>query len=273
MENKPEQLSPEENLRADSEIKSLHFELNYGMHQSFISDNIPPELVSQWLDNVTRFEEQYANAEQVTIHQLIGKPPIRTAESLEKNELEPEIKRLKDLLEAHYVMTDRPQHLHPLDYYHFLSEEFMQHLMTNCSAPGMIHFFPYDEFHRDGPEFIEEHAGDFIQDLMDLTRPFEGIWLSEHLRDDRNEITKAGALERIQGFRASWRKIELGEFTPVNLNVKPTGTYFIFHAKWYGIPISNDKEQEHHEGLGIIQMAFEEGDWMVQGVKMPGFKF
>ena len=234
MTNNPEHLSPEEALRADNEIKSLNLELKYGALHTHISEDAPPELISQWLDNVTSYEEQCAKAEKITIHEFVGKPALRMASTLKDSELEPEIERLTTVLEKHFVLTDRPEHLKPRDYYRFLCEEFMQHLMTNYSAAGMIHFFPYEEFHREGPEFIELHAGEFIQDLMNLDRPYEGVWLSENLRDDFNKITKSQALERINAFRAHYRKIELGAFSIIKVEQTPVGMYFLFHAEWFG---------------------------------------
>lgn len=273
MINEPFPLTPEEDLRAGNEIKTLNLELNYGMQHASFNDDAPPEIISQWLDNVTRYEAQYANAKKISIHEFIEKPAVHAFEKLAEDELEPEIKRLMDLLEEHFVMTDRPEHLSPGAYYRFLTGEFMQHEMTNYSAPGMVHFFPYDEFHRDGPEYIQAHVGDFIQDLMDVKNDYEGVWLSENLRDDHHEITKGEALKRIQTFRAAWQAIELGRFAPITLKATNTGMYFLFHAEWFGTPMAENSEREHHEGLGVIQMGFEEGDWLVQGVNMPGFKF
>ena len=273
MQNNPEQLSPKEDLQADNAIKALNLELKYGAFHAHISDDAPPEIISQWLDNVTNYEDQYAKAGQITIHAFIGKPAVRPGSEISKTELEPEIERLMTLLEEHCVMTVRPAHLNPKAFYRFLSEEFMQHQMTNYTAPGMVHFFPYEEFHRDGPEFMEAHVGDFIQDLMALDRPYEGLWLSENLRDDQHLISKAEAFDRINTFRSSYQKIELGAFTPIKLETPPNGIYFIFEGEWFGTPLLKGGELEHHEGPGVIQLGFEDGDWLVQGVMMPGFKF
>lgn len=105
MTNNPEQLSPEEALRADNEIKSLNLELKYGALHSHISEDAPPELIGRWLDNVTSYEEQYAKAEKVTIHEFVGKPVLQKVSSLKDSELESEIKRLTAVLEKHFVMT------------------------------------------------------------------------------------------------------------------------------------------------------------------------
>ncbi len=273
MKNNLDQLSPEENIQADNALKALNLEMKYGAIETFISDDAPPELVSQWLDDVTAYEEQYAAAEMISVHEFIGAPPIHPVENLAKEKIEPEIERLRELLGQHGIMTDRPEHLSPDAYYSFLSGEFMQHQMTNVSIPGMMHFFPYGDFHRDSPEDLERNVGEFIQDLMGLDTPYSGIWLSENLRDDTKIITKAQALERIEAFRAAYKSIEFGVFSPIKLEVSQFGQHFLFHAEWFGTPAQPGLPEEHHEGLAVVQVALEGGDWLVQGVMMPGFKF
>ncbi len=273
MTNESFPLTPDEDLRAAIEIKALNLELNYGMQHASFSDDMPPELLSQWLDNVTRFEAQYANAEQVTIYEFIKKPTIRAVETLQEEELEPEIKRLLDLLAEYSIMTDRPEHLLPGAYYQFLTEEFLQHQIISISVDGMVQFFPYDEFHRDGPVFIQVHAEEFIQDLMDIGHGYKGVWLSENLQDDQQDITKLEALQRIDAFRQAWKGIGLGHFAPITIKATNAGIDFLFHVAWFGIPEAENSEREHHEGLGVIQMGFEDGDWLIKGVNMPGFEF
>ncbi len=273
MKNNLDQLSPKENIQADNALKALNLELNYGAMHTFISDDCPPEFASQWLDNVTAYEAQYAQADMISVHEFIGAPAILPAGTFPKQKIESEIERLTALLEQHCIMTDRPEHRSPAAYYRFLSEEFMQHQMPNITVPGMMHMFPYIDFYRDAPEYLEGNVGDFIQDLMGLDRPYSGLWLSENLRDDLHMITKAQALDRIQNFRASYQNIELGAFSPIKLERSEYGHHFLFHAEWFGTPVQKGRAKEHHEGLSVIQVALEDGDWLIQGVMMPGFKF
>ena len=47
--------------------------------------------------------------------------------------------------------------------------------------------------------------------------------------------------------------------------------YLIFGIAWEAVPVIGEKET--HEGMGICQLGWEDGEWMVQGVNMPGFSF
>jgi hypothetical protein len=269
MEENP--LTPDEEQRIENELKALDLELTFGAH-THISGDAPPEIINEWLGNVKRYEEQYANAPKVPVIEFIGKPDIKPADALTEQNLEPEIERLLKLLEEKCVLIDRPEHLSPQRYYRFLSEEFMQHPMTNHSAPGMMHFFNYDEFHHDGPEFIKDHVSDFLLGLLNLDHDFEGLWLSENCRDDHDVRSKEEVRRRCNTFRAMHQELKPLAFQPEKAEVHSGTMYLFFGIAWEGLP-ANGGEKQSHEGMGICQLGWEDGEWLVQGVNMPGFSF
>ncbi len=263
-------LTPTEEQRIENELKALNLELTFGAN-TFISGDAPPEIISQWLDNVKNYEEEYVNAPKVTVYEFIGQPDIRPLEKLESEELELAIERIVKLLEEKCVLIDRPEHLSPRGYYRFLTEEFMQHSITHHSAPGMMHFFNYDEFHHDGPEFIKEHVSEFLLDLLNLDSDFEGVWLSENCRDDHDAITRSEVMLRCNTFRALHRELKPLAFQPESVQVHDGTMYLFFGIAWEATPLNGEKQK--NEGLGICQLGWEDGEWMVQGVNMPGFAF
>ncbi|MEZ4960458.1 MAG: hypothetical protein R2830_11630 [Saprospiraceae bacterium] len=263
-------LTPEEEQRIENELKALDLELTFGA-DTFISGDAPPEVISQWLDNVKNYEAQYANATKVPVYDFIGQPDIVPPDKLKEDEIEPAIEQLLKRLEEKCVLIDRPEHLSPQDYYRFLTEDFMQHPMTDHAAPGMMHFFSYDEFHHDGPEFIKDHVSDFLLDLLNLDHDFEGAWLSENCRDDLHAISRTEVLLRCNAFRAQHRELKPLAFQPENAQVHDGTMYLIFGIAWEAAPVIGEKKT--HEGMGICQLGWEDGEWMVQGVNMPGFSF
>lgn len=269
MEENP--LTPSEEQQIENELKALDLELNYGAHLH-ISKDAPPELVSQFLENVKHCEDAYDKLPKVSIHEFIGQPKIKPFDSLGPEELEPEIERLLALLQEKSVITERPKHLSPTHYYRFLSEEFMQHPMSNYSAPGVVHFFDYGEFHHDGPEFIMDHVSEFLLDLLHLDRDFEGLWLSDHCRDDLNAITKAEVMLRCNRFRALHRALKPIAFQAQKAETHNGTMYLFFGIAWEAVPLASEAP-EHHKGLGICQLSWEDDEWMIQGVNMPGFSF
>ena len=263
-------LSPEEEKHIENQLKVLDLELTYDA-QTHISEDAPPEIISQWLDNVKAYEEQYANAPKVPIHEFIGQPKLRPEQEVPDGELEAAIESLLSLMQEKSVLIDRPEHLKPRTYYRFLTEDLMPHLMTDHSAEGMVHFFNYHEFHHDGPEFIEAHVSDFLLDLMNLEKDFEGVWLAEECRGEVDLISRQEAILSCQLFRAKYRAIKPLGFRPETAEVHNGTMYLFFSVAWDGFPLNGEKT--HHNGLGISQLDWIDGEWMVVGVQMPGFQF
>ena len=67
------------------------------------------------------------------------------------------------------------------------------------------------------------------------------------------------------------RELKPLAFQPENAEVHDGTMYLFFGIAWEGTPISG--EYQKHEGLGVCQLGWEDGEWLVQGVQMPGFEF
>jgi hypothetical protein len=266
------QLSPEEEQRIENELKALNLELKHGLTHFFAADDAPPELVGQFLDNVAKFHEAQARGELVPIRQYAKIGNLPPADTLDESELEPHIDALLRQLEVRGVAIDRPEHLSARGYYRFLTDEFLEQQITNQPVPGMIHGFLYSELRHDGPEFIRDHVEETLLDLLNFDEEFRGEWISEHCRNQTEAITKAQALESIHIFRSRYRSITPIAFQPEEIKPTHDALYLLFGIAWEGHPVQGG-EAECYEGLGISQVAWEEGEWRVQGLMMPGFEF
>lgn len=272
MKNKPPvDLTPEESLHAENELKALHLELQHGA-STFIADGAPPELIAAWLDNVTVYEDQYQDAARISVFDFLGRPVFATPDLLEAGTRPGEIERLTQLLETKGILVLRPDYVNDEGYYQFLITDVLSHEIPDLHLPGMVTVLDYEEFHPNHPEIIRLHAEEFLLDLLNLARPYEGLWLSEHLRNDTDTITKGQALQTIEAFRAAYREIVPIGFSPRQTLNEEHGTFFLFGICWEGLPQSGGA-RERHEDIGVIQMGYEEKVWLVQGVSMPGFKF
>ncbi len=270
-ENPTPELTPEEQLRADNEIKALSLELTYGA-RTHISDDAPPELISEWLKNVAAFEAQHQDVPKITVYDRIGRPPFATPDLLEATTLPGEIERLNKILADHGLMVLQPEYADDEKFYQFMVTELFAHEVPDMHLPEMVTVIDYEEFHPNHPEVIRVNASEFLLDLLNLGRPYAGLWLSENLRDDVDTITKDQALQTIQLFRDRYREIKPIGFAPEEVLNTEHGTHLMFGVCWEGQP-ADGGQPERHEGLGVIQMGYEDKEWLVQGVQMPGFKF
>ncbi len=268
---KDPQLTPEEEKRAENEIKALKLDLEYG-GESFIADDAPPELVSRFLDEVARFEALHAEGKTVPIHQFAGISDWPSADELDEAGLEEQIRKIQEQLEAAGIIVDRPDHLSPRGFYRFLAGEFLSQQVVEQAPPGGIHVFSYSDFHHDGPEFIRDHVEETLLDLLNLEKEFEGAWLSETCRSTTEAMSKAEVLERIHSFRAQHSNIVPVAFQPQEVRPTEVGMYFFFLIAWEGTPAGGG-EAQRHEGPGVSQIGFQNGEWWVEGIMMPGFEF
>lgn len=260
----------QDQIRLENEIKKINLELNHGMESFVTSGDLPPEIEAAFLDNVAKFEEGYSDAKQIALYDFIGRPSFQPTKEVENPEAE--IARILKILEEKSISIDRPDHLTPLGYYNFLTNDLFQHQMVDFSVEGMIHGFLYNEFRHDGPEFVEEHVEDFLLTLLNLEDSFEIEWLSESCRSEKENMSKEEALNCIHQFRAQYDELIPLAFEKRELSYNNGFMYFIFAIAWTGRK-SGEQESKEQEGMGICQLAFEEGEWMIQGVQMPGFQF
>lgn len=271
MKKDPE-LTPEEELRIENELKALNLELTHGAMHFHSSKDLPPEILSAFLDNVTQFENANADGKTVPIQAFAKIESLPPTADLDEDEAERHIEALLEQLMGAGVAIDRPDHLNARGYYHFLRDVLLKHEIPDYQVPGMIHGFIYSEFVHDGPEFIEVHVEETLLDLLHLSSPFEGEWLSEHCRNQTEAISREEALASINGFRSKYSEIKPIAFRPEEIKQTHDGMYLLFLIKWSGTP-ADGGEEEAYEGLGVSQVDFEDGEWLVQGICMPGFEF
>jgi len=272
--NKPQpEFTPEENLDADNALAALNLEMRYGakMH---LSDEVPPEMLQQFLANVTAFEnDHHSNGATTTVYQRIGEPPFATPDLLETATLPGEVKRLLDILEQNDLVVLRPDNLDDLVFYNFLVSEIFPLEITANVIPGIVHCLDYADFHPDETLLIAQIVEVFLLRLLNLKEPFFGELLSETCRDDLHEITREQALQIIADFRGRYETIIPVAFHIEELIESGSGPFYqTFLVRWKGIP-PNGAAEELHEGLGVMMLDLENEEWLVQGVNMPGFKF
>lgn len=265
------ELDPEENLRADNELAALNLEMRYGA-QMHIEGDVPPEILQQFLANVTAFEQQYRKGERTTVYQKIGAPPFAPPDTLEAATLPGELARVQQLLEAGGFIVIGPDELPDDVFYEFIVSEIFPHEVDAVLPPGMMVYLDYEEFHPSDEATIGYITESFLISLLSLEKPFPETMLSERCRDEHNVISREAALASIHAFRGRFERIIPVAFRPEELIQQPDGTWQTFGICWEGIP-KDGGAKERHEGLGVMQFELEDGDWLVQGVKIPGFEF
>lgn len=265
------ELDAEENLRADNELTALSLETQYNAH-TFIADDAPPELVQQFLERVTAFEKDWKEEKTITVYEKIGSPEFPEPDVLEASTLPDELERIMDLLKAQCFMVFRPEELPDEDFYRFIVEDVFPSETPLNPYPGMIHCLDYRDFYPDKQSLIAASTEIFLLALLNLQAPFPDEALSEECRNERFVIPKEEALAVVEGFRSRYDSIIPVAFKLDQFIERYNGTWQTFGIRWEGTP-AGGAEAERFEGLGVMQLVFEEQQWKVQGLMMPGFCF
>jgi hypothetical protein len=74
-------LSPEDELRAENELLKLKLEMEHGMMHSE-SAALNPEIENAWLKHIYEFEQQAKEGKRIKVYDAIGRPSFRKADEL-----------------------------------------------------------------------------------------------------------------------------------------------------------------------------------------------
>jgi len=96
--------------------------------------------------------------------------------------------------------------------------------------------------------------------------------LTDPCRSGEKMVAQSVIIEKVQDFRAKYKEIIPLAFSAIDARTVGPSMFFTFGIAWDGV-LATDGEIEHHEGMGICQLAWEDEEWMVQGIEMPGFAF
>src|SRR5580658_2338469 len=89
-------------LRMENEVKKMKLSLEHGMNFSMPpgqkENQLPPEIESQFLDHVQRFEEAWSKSKTIPLYDFIGKPAFRKVAEIPDKDIGDELKRVVDIL-------------------------------------------------------------------------------------------------------------------------------------------------------------------------------
>lgn len=167
--------NPEENLDMENQFLKLKLMAETGAKFFEGESEVPPEIMNEWLKNVAKFEEQYANSEQKPLKEIMGSPIFRPSADLNDDEFNKEYEKLQALLNEHHIDVSFIREREDRFKYDFITSELLDHETT--LFPGMMTNFIYEEFHPDHELEIRNRTNEFFdaffeRRLGDLDNPF-----------------------------------------------------------------------------------------------------
>lgn len=270
---------PDEQMRIENELLRLKLQAETGAELQQLKD-IPPDVENAFLNNILAFERQLDSIEEIKIYELIGKPAdFKNEAELSHDEIEAELERLNELLEAHQIEVD-----YGMDYssrlkYKFITEELFEHSTQKFDIPDMVHHFIYEEFHPNHTLSIEGIAEDFLE--MWFSRNLEKdsyIFSDEMVSQDGHSISKEEFLLRVQHVFDAYLGFENAkyEIQDVSFKLMPEGEDPSVMGYAEGIlnydAILENKEVQEIKSPFKLYMQHRFGYWELMNIKMPGFE-
>ncbi len=95
---------PQENLKIENEFMKLKMKAQFG--DSFLmqpESGLPPQIENEFLKHIMQFEENFQNAEFITLAEKIGIKCPKPSAQMSANEISEELKKLEQVMEDHHI--------------------------------------------------------------------------------------------------------------------------------------------------------------------------
>ena len=121
----PQSYDPDENKQMENELLQLKLKAELGI-DAHISANTPPSIKNLFLKNILAFESGLAQAEEIRIFDLIGKPDFVPEIKLNDISIAKALNKLMDLINQKQIALDFLGSYDCRTKYKFITEELFE---------------------------------------------------------------------------------------------------------------------------------------------------
>lgn len=274
-DNLPLSFDPDENKRMENELLQLKLKAELGA-DTHISANIPPSIENIFLKNILVFETGLAQAEEIRIFELIGKPDFLPEAQLDDISLEAELNRLMDLINQKQIALDFLGAYDCRTKYKFISEELFEEKVMNIELPGMIMHFVYEEFHPNHNLDIKQKTEKFISAWFKQEKEQLSFSLADQLILPDGKIrNKDKIIDKFNIIFDSYPQFKNGKYTITDINFELKEDIGLAYAE--GImkytAITEDRHKIQIDGPFKLYFTMEYEWWSIYYFVLPGFEF
>lgn len=260
----------DDEIRASNAVLKLKLELEHRMHMHD-TDELPPAIENQWLQNVYKFESQYKDAGRISVYDFVGRPAVTPYESLLQGELPLAITEMIDHLRAHGICLEFCCDYEDAVIYRFITTEFFVHEMDNIMLEGGAHFFTYEDFHPNHDYDLRRFSNNFINSVFSKKwNEFETFVLGDAVSFHEKPYSSAGISSIIAFFQDLHSTIELEQFTIQNVSIDTENKKAAVRGDLIYRATRCQKETEQIEGPVILHFEMGLFDWDIVQFEVPG---
>ena len=191
---------PSFELPLENELLILKLKAEFGAECSSGHENIPPEIVNEFLRSVYTFEHKFRQETPVIkLFEKLGRPFFRKANSIPDEQIGTELKRLNNLLNKHSLQLDVLGDYPDRQIYKFITEELFYEEVDAPEIEGYTLHYCYEDFHPNYELEISQRSMEFL--LQWFNRQIdEYSWqlADPFIHPDGREFKKEYVLKRIR---------------------------------------------------------------------------
>ena len=249
-----------ERLRATNEEKKNKLIKEKGaIFSDFSNENeLPPEIMSQFLDNINAIENDFESMNQVQLYDFIGKPSYRKVEDVLDEEITEELKQLTELLDKNQICLETLSVVAEKEIYRFITEELFFIEIDDTRKPGLFSIFYYEHFHQNHELDIREQSYDFISSYLDKENDFYTYSLTSEAKEADWHIY----------FRKAFSSFQLNNFTITKLDFDTENALVQFTCDFAGV-IEGSIDSLHFFGDGEFLLLYQWENWYIDSIKLP----
>jgi len=267
-------LSPEEQLRMENEIEKLKLSA-FNDAQFFTSEELPPEIESEWLKYIAHFEKDWEDVERITITEKLEHPQFPAPETLTEREIEDKLEEVQQRMADEGIFLDTICKVPAAEVYRFITEELFLEEIDDVDIEGMQTVFIYEEFYPNDELDIEQTITDFMLQMGDSQfHDYLHTNVAEQCENAKgNAISGETAVEKAIAFSNLYDQLELGHITNLKFtfNEHRQRAQVTFNIAYQAI---SKQKTTNFEGKATATLCKGKlGYWNISSFEIPGFTF
>lgn len=234
---------------------------------------IPPEIESQWLDNIEEYERQFKDARQVTVREFLGGPIFKPFEEIQPKHVESELDTALEFLSLNSIEVDCLAEVTSEDLYRFVTTELMDHEMDDIRVGGFTCHFTYEEFHPNDKYDAKTSAEDFLLNLFEREEDFLKVsFAKDELCDSSGkQITQEQIWNIIHAFYGRYALFTSRAFDCTDCTLAGEYATVRFKGEWTGLRSGSMESVTYKGGFDFRLKRSPYGSYDIIQACLPGF--
>lgn len=252
--------SEEERLRQENELKRMKLKMEYGADfpLEFRNEDLPPEIESQFLDNVMEFEKAFHQSDRIPVFEFIGRPEFRKNEEITDDEISAELDRIMQVLNNNQIVLDTLCEVEDRELYRFITEELFYHETDNMKMPGWVTHFTYEEFHPNHEYDLRRSCTEFLESFLNHGNDYFNIHLTK----------EAEANSWFANFRNAFKSFQINQLEVSHIEFDEVRAVVRFNIRFDAI-IEGSNLKETFAGEGEMKFVFQYDYWYINEISLP----